>query len=405
LRSINGKIYIPLLTTINKICVQDKPIMNENLIRTFTKSQLEAINACRIFLQVTTLAEISNDVGTHILISATIGTCNEQGIPTIHLHSTSTILWPHQTRPPQKAWYLWKMFLKQYTTNTPTMKLVTPLGPWLSICHEQRTWKYKQIGDDLIDTLSIPHKYYTLSRRRIYYTYTLQEQYQTVMPQAQHPVIPLNKYFDTIVCNAPTDAPMQQNIPQSEICDDIPIYTSGFIHDNINLYTKIIVASDGSLNNNQSTFGGLVATDHTTMIEINGATPTQHDPTSLTAEAYGCFYILRHLINNLDKTFYKNNILILLDSTTLINRITTAKLYTPTPTQCLSPEHDTIHSITELLKVLPNVQLKHIKAHQPDKTSYTNSPLSSYPSQTNCMFTQPTSHTYNKQLQDISKLH
>jgi hypothetical protein len=109
------------------------------------------------------------------------------------------------------------------------------------------------------------------------------------------------------------------------------------------------------------------------MIEINGATPTQYDPTSLTAEAYGCFYILRHLISNLDKTFYTNNILILLDNTTLINCITTAKLYPPTPTQCLLPEHDTIHLTSELLKFLPNVQLKHIKAHQPDETSYDNS--------------------------------
>jgi hypothetical protein len=148
-------------------------------------------------------------------MSAAKGTCNEHGIPTIHLFSTATILWPHQTRPPLKAWHLWKKFLKQYTTNTATMKLVNPLGPWLLNCHEQWTWKYKQIGDDIIDTLSIPHKYYTLSRRRIYYTYTLQEQYQTVMPQEQHPVIPLNKYYDTIVCNAPTDAPMLQNISHS----------------------------------------------------------------------------------------------------------------------------------------------------------------------------------------------
>jgi hypothetical protein len=44
--SINGKIYIPQLSHINKIRLNDQAIMNVNSIQNFTKSQLEAINAC-----------------------------------------------------------------------------------------------------------------------------------------------------------------------------------------------------------------------------------------------------------------------------------------------------------------------------------------------------------------------
>jgi hypothetical protein len=45
LRSINGKIYIPDQTIINKICFNVTAIMNKNSIQTFTKSQLETIIA------------------------------------------------------------------------------------------------------------------------------------------------------------------------------------------------------------------------------------------------------------------------------------------------------------------------------------------------------------------------
>jgi hypothetical protein len=108
LHSIHGKIYIPQLSQINKIRLNDQAIMNVNSIQNFTKSQLEAIIACRLFLQVTTIAEISNDRGTHILIIAAKGTCDAHGTPLIQQYSQSKIKWPYQTRPPQKAWYLWK---------------------------------------------------------------------------------------------------------------------------------------------------------------------------------------------------------------------------------------------------------------------------------------------------------
>jgi hypothetical protein len=164
LHSINGKIYIPQLVTINKIRLNDQPIMNTHAIQPFTKSQLEAINACRLFLQVTTIAEISNDIGTHILLSAVKGTCNDQGSPLLHKYSTSKLHWPYQTRPPQKSWNLWKKFLKQLTTNTPTMRLLQPLGAWLPNCHEQRQWTYIQYGNDIVNTHTKPHKFYALTQ-------------------------------------------------------------------------------------------------------------------------------------------------------------------------------------------------------------------------------------------------
>jgi hypothetical protein len=88
-----------------------------------------------------------------------------------------------------------------------------------------------------------------------------------------HPVIPINKYYEKIVCNPPNDSPIIQYLNPSEYCDDIPIQFTGRLRHDIAPQTKIIIASDGSLNNNQCTFGGLIATEDTIMVEINGMTP------------------------------------------------------------------------------------------------------------------------------------
>jgi hypothetical protein len=58
LHQINGQIFIPSLEIILTIRQYDTPIMSNNNLASFTKSQIQAINACQIYLRVTTVAEI-----------------------------------------------------------------------------------------------------------------------------------------------------------------------------------------------------------------------------------------------------------------------------------------------------------------------------------------------------------
>jgi hypothetical protein len=67
LRAIKGQLYIPSIATIKIIRVNDVALMESANTQRFTKSQLESINACRIYLKITTLAEITNENGTNIL--------------------------------------------------------------------------------------------------------------------------------------------------------------------------------------------------------------------------------------------------------------------------------------------------------------------------------------------------
>jgi hypothetical protein len=67
LSSIKATIHIPQLKSIVPLWQNDRAIMDLPTTHNFSKSDLEIINACRIYMQVTTLAEIATSQGTSIL--------------------------------------------------------------------------------------------------------------------------------------------------------------------------------------------------------------------------------------------------------------------------------------------------------------------------------------------------
>jgi len=72
----------------------------------FTQSQLEQINACRMHLQITTLAEMSDHTGMHLLpqVMTPRGHAYPQGLESI---STSTLKWPRVCNLTTKTWNFW----------------------------------------------------------------------------------------------------------------------------------------------------------------------------------------------------------------------------------------------------------------------------------------------------------
>ena len=87
----------------------------------YTKLEKVYLNRCRIYLKATTLSDLVNASGTHILSSSYF--CMEEGIlPT-------TDLWPHQPRPGDIHRILWQEFLDEWCLP-PSLKLKQPLGLW-----------------------------------------------------------------------------------------------------------------------------------------------------------------------------------------------------------------------------------------------------------------------------------
>jgi hypothetical protein len=191
LHAIKGQMYIPSIATIKIIRVNDFALMESPHTQRFTKSQQESINACRIYLRITTIAEITNENGSNILqIALKEKLNNNNTAPLLWQILQSKLSWPHQLRPPTASWNHWKKFLLCFTTNTPVLQLINPLGNWLINVHEQRNLTYHYYHTDIIK-ISNPYQYYTqIPNCHHQQTYQLQHQYVIVPQNNSTPAIP-----------------------------------------------------------------------------------------------------------------------------------------------------------------------------------------------------------------------
>eukprot|EP00957_Ditylum_brightwellii_P131654 10040700-Ditylum_brightwellii.AAC.1 len=86
------------------------------------------INRVRLYLGVTSLADIVNDEGTHIMKWALVGSKRARPI----------IPWPNQEHPSEYSWSIWRCHLGQlftklprYTRSNKNWRITSPLGSWL----------------------------------------------------------------------------------------------------------------------------------------------------------------------------------------------------------------------------------------------------------------------------------
>ena len=137
LSTINHSLEIPNLFQLRPLREHDQAIMHLPQ-QHFTPHDLRCINRCRLFLQVSTIAEVSTTDGKHLHPSTWRGQP-----PT---HSVSKLLWPRQARPSAYSWRTWRRFLSQallpgnyncYSTHLP---LRQPLGTWFTHYMEERQW-------------------------------------------------------------------------------------------------------------------------------------------------------------------------------------------------------------------------------------------------------------------------
>jgi hypothetical protein len=104
LQLVNVTLTIPNIICPALIRQHDTPIMTLAAQYSTNQQYLQAVNNCRLWLQVTTLAEITDANGHNLLPPALLGKHDTHGQPTLWAISTSTHNWPHQPKPPNKAW-------------------------------------------------------------------------------------------------------------------------------------------------------------------------------------------------------------------------------------------------------------------------------------------------------------
>jgi hypothetical protein len=89
-----------------------------------TKAQLRGAQCCRLYLQVTTLADITNSAGTHLSKWATNQTYAQPS------QRQATLKYPNQARPTSTVWNDFVALLQLAFTEGTNNKLHQPLGHW-----------------------------------------------------------------------------------------------------------------------------------------------------------------------------------------------------------------------------------------------------------------------------------
>jgi len=116
--------------------------MEDFLDQNLPRYKLERLNACRMYLQVTTLSDITDHTGAEHLphILSRRNNVIPAGLAEI---SSSTLQWTHVHLPSQACWKLWTTTICSiYTGNTRGMCLSTPLGAWIDMHTTNRFWRW-----------------------------------------------------------------------------------------------------------------------------------------------------------------------------------------------------------------------------------------------------------------------
>ena len=116
----------------------DQCLMNIFQIPQFNihPKEMKRLNACRLYLQVVTVADITDGSGRFVISQYMKGhKCADR---------TSTWEWPSQLRPSSVAWNLWrKSITRCLCTSLRSLRLHNTLGPWYDNACRHQTWKFQ----------------------------------------------------------------------------------------------------------------------------------------------------------------------------------------------------------------------------------------------------------------------
>ena len=127
-----GSEFVPKLQREHDSFIMDAVLLAGEM---FKPAEIRMVNYCRMYLRVSTVADISNAAGTHIDLGMYKGA--ESAINT-----NSKWYHVHQKRPNARAWHQWRRACRLLSTK---QQLHTRLGAWVVPAVEiRRQWNYWQ---------------------------------------------------------------------------------------------------------------------------------------------------------------------------------------------------------------------------------------------------------------------
>jgi len=130
--------------TIPPMRMNDRYLMQDFAEQDFPTHKLLKLNACRMYLQVTTLAEITDHTGKELLPQILLqrSASSPKGLINI---SSSKLHWPQVNPPSTTCWRIWTATIcSLYTGTRSGTRLQTPLGDWTTQYDRHRFWHWRQ---------------------------------------------------------------------------------------------------------------------------------------------------------------------------------------------------------------------------------------------------------------------
>lgn len=236
LHHIQGNIQMEDAYTITPLQTEDYSIMEEILKGNWSTKTKKMINACRLYLRVTYMLELTNNKKTL-----------PQQIQTV-THRTdmsySTLTWPEQPQPNKRAWKAWRDGLKTLCKEDG-ITLRRPLtNEWKPRNQHNRTWLYiyDEDTDIIYNTYTLTNYYSEIQTRR--QRWYAKGQSRMNPPSTGIPVIPRRDGQYLVLHREQTGSTIQDN--RMERSEKIPCEYA---------------VSDGSVKNGSGTLGWVLASE------------------------------------------------------------------------------------------------------------------------------------------------
>jgi hypothetical protein len=293
---------IPRIHVLQPLREQDISIMATLSSSTLTAKEINIINNTRIFLQVTSLAEISDNQGTSIHQSYIT---DQPPKRRTNLNGTSTLIWPKQPAPNRRMWRVWLKGLKHFCKPSSWI-LKTALGQWHDNCHHHRTWyaSYDSSNNIVTDnTVWTP----TMCTPRCQY-------FQKTEPDTSNASITIPA-IPTVISTNTLMVPKTQHLTTS-IRSNTPWYSQ--LHQSITMHNLNIELSSltlrvtGKTSTADQRFHWVLTQNYTIIMSQTSAIPQTCDHNTQLPALYG----IASCLAKLQLLGWKNDILIYTDSET-----------------------------------------------------------------------------------------
>jgi ribonuclease HI len=371
----------------------------------FAASEMRALNYCRLYLDVTTVADITTEPGTNIIDDLEWG---EAVFPHRNRHHRA-----HQTKPALFFWTYWQKFLRLISDRRG--RLHTPLEKWLAPGSDlRREWtayydsKYHKIFRRNHDDY---YQYDVFDTRCINGAKTIWEPSNSSVPIrlletsqdcwelkvsahsiVQHPAIHPFTSFKAYILSLPNwerEILMHVKLHTTpihimELLSQTPLSDSESVDSQQTNATKTkgILTSDGSDKDANMTFGWALSTGKGTRLATCSG-PAHGKSSSHRAEATGMLSGTS-FIHRLSQYsgLSPDKLDLFSDNKGLITRIHARRQYSKNhPNATLAPDWDLVEQIHRTMEDIKqhnqnfSPTITHVKGHQDDHTLYAALPL------------------------------